>query len=230
MPTIRRPGVMAVEVTENRKLGLAGATYVAQPSCPAGCRFRGAGCYAEAGPAGIHTARLNAEADAEGLGPEALAENEAEAVRSMRGLLDLRLHVVGDCPTQRTARVVAAAAAVYAARRRRAVWTYTHARSATRDDWGGVSVLGSCETPAGVRSALRRGLTPALVVRRPPGEGNVFAHQGLRFVVCPYQTKGTPCVDCGLCLRADWLWRRRLAIAFVAHGVKRRSIELPVLR
>jgi hypothetical protein len=223
MSTSSLPGVIAVEVSQNAKIGLAGATYAAQASCPRTCRFLGNGCYAEEGHTSLITRRLNEEAAQQALTDQAIAENEADLLAGMRGLLDLRLHVVGDCRTREAARRVACGAERYASRVGRRVWTYTHAEDVRRDDWGGVSVLASCESGSGVRRALRRGFVPALVVKRAPD--HLVTAGGVRFVLCPYQTKQLDCTRCRLCLDDASLRQRGLGIAL--HGSKRKSLQLP---
>ena len=211
--------------SSNRKTGLCSATYVAQRSCGR-CRFKGAGCYAEGGCTGFTTRRLNAEADAADLSPIDLAESEAEALRELAPVLDLRLHVLGDCNTGVTSRIVSRAAAKWAANGRK-VWAYTHGPRMRREDWNDVSCLASVETVPGIRSALRRGFVPALTVEKFPSR--VFTVAGVRFVSCPEQVRGVECVSCRLCFDDENLRRRQLGIAFAIHGAGVKRISLPVL-
>ena len=224
--SISRPGALAVLASSNRKLGLCSATYVSQGSCPKGCRFLGTACYAEQGPTGIITRRLGAQGKAEGLSALDLAYAEAECLGDLPALLDLRLHVVGDCVSRRAVRIVAAKAAKWPARGRSA-WGYTHSDKARRSDWGPVSVLGSVETLAGLRSVRRRGFVPALTVERFPAR--TWRAGGVRWVACPYQTVGTQCVECRLCLTDSDLRNKGLGIAFAVHGSGARRISLPML-
>lgn len=228
--THRLPGVFAVEVSQNRKLGPCSATYVAQPSCPPTCRFLDAGCYAEHGQMGIHTRRLNAEAA--GLTPLDLAANEAEVVDALPARLDLRLHVVGDCATPPAAHPVAHAAVRYSKRSRRGVaaWGYTHAwRSVARRDWHSVSMLASCESPYEALDAMGRGYAAAVTVREFRS-GKAYSWGGVRVLPCPEQTRGdVSCVDCRLCFESDKLLSRGDVIGFRAHGAGKSRMSLPVL-
>ena len=224
MDAIVRTGVRAVLVSGNRKLGLASATYVAQGSCPPGCRFRDAGCYAEHGYVGFQTRRLNRES--RGRSHQALAEAEADALSGMPPLLDLRFHVVGDTRSPHGARLLAAQAARWEANGRRA-WGYTHATRVKRRDWGSASILGSCEDMKGMRSMVRRGFVPAIVVDRFPSRS--FSLGGIRFIACPYQTLGTQCVECRLCLDDGALRDKGLGIAFESHGQGKGRISLPMV-
>jgi hypothetical protein len=224
-------GVSVVAASENRKIGFAAATYVAQQSCPSRCPFRGAGCYAEHGPAGFHTRRLNRAArDATAY---RLAEEEARQVAGLPGLLDLRLHVVGDSRTRRGTRLLARAAARYAGRHGRSVWTYTHGwRRVPRPDWGKVSVLASCESPAAVVAAHARGYAAALVVERYERESAypLAGADGFKLIPCPFQTRGVQCVECRLCMDADRLHGSKLVIGFAAHGRRAEAIRGHVRR
>lgn len=225
--------VCAIAYSDNRKTGPVAVTYVPQCTCPRSCPFLGSGCYAEAGHAGIVTRRLAAAA--KGLTVNDIAAAEAEAIRRLPALTDLRLHVVGDCPTDESARTVSAACDEYAVRGQGsvAVWTYTHAwRTVPRDAWGTVSVLASCESYSDVEDALARGYACALTVAEwdsdpdAPKPWHVEADDGRRLAVvpCPYQTKGTQCIDCRLCMDDGGLRDRGHVIAFRAHGAGRPSV------
>lgn len=203
----------AVAASQNRKIGPLACTYVSQVSCPPGCPFKGNGCYAEAGPAGLTTARLNRAAAAHDLTPLALARLEADAVDALPADRDLRLHVVGDCVTPAAAVAVAAAAGRY---RRR------------------VSVLASCETTADVRAAHAAGYAAALAVTRFPSD-RAFTVDGVRVVPCPAQTRpAVTCATCRLCTDDRRLHASGLAIGFAAHGsagvaAKARRVALDVV-
>ncbi len=237
---------IAVEVTENRKTGPVSSTYVSQHSCPGSCPLRGQGCYAEAGPVGYVTRRLNAS---EVVRADTIAREEAEAIDSLSSWRPLRLHVVGDCRTRASARIVSAAADRYAARffqrmkemvfratrthlmaerwkYEKIVWTYTHAwRNVERSDWGGVSVLASCETAAQAEEATERGYAVALIVEDYEQEA-AYPLEGtsLKVVPCPYQTRGTPCDQCRLCWDDLRLIRDRVLIGFRAHGAGKNRV------
>ena len=81
----------AIETTENSKTGPVSVTYAAQGSCPDDCVFKGSGCYAETGPTGIITNRLNKQSgDAD---PVAIATEEAEKLRWSLEAARLRVEV-----------------------------------------------------------------------------------------------------------------------------------------
>lgn len=217
------PLALATSKSHNRKTGTAAVTYAAQGSCPASCRFLGAGCYAEGGGIGHITRRLNAEGRR--ASPVEIAEAEAHAIDyceiQFAGQA-MRLHSVGDCSTEKAARIVAGAAARWRARGGGPVWTYTHAwRMVPREAWHPISVLASCETPGDVFAARVRGYATAMVVEefqrdtRYPiaGEGTI-----VELVPCPAQTRHVPCTDCGLCLDDELRYDAGVTIGFALHG------------
>jgi hypothetical protein len=215
-------GVSTVEISTNSKIGKVSATYAAQQSCPKSCAFRNSGCYAESGMTGFQTRRLNqAERN-----PEQIARAEARGIRELTGRFPLRLHVVGDCRTNFTARVVSAAADEHRAKFGNPVWTYTHAwRDVDRKSWGNVSVLASCETTEQAREAMRKGYAAAVVVAKHPQAG-VWREGDLRMVPCPEQTgKADSCESCRLCWQGGKLRAGKVVIAFAAHGGKRKIQE-----
>lgn len=214
-------GVIAVAKSANSKIGQVAATYVSQESCPRSCPFRGSGCYAETGMTGIHTKRLNRDARAGKLTKLQLAKNEARAVDGLSGDLPLRLHVVGDCTTNQTTKVVAGAAKRYRSRHNSRVWAYTHTwKRVRRASWGDVSVIASCETMADVKLAMGQGYAAAIVVSEHSGAGGrAVVREGLRVVPCPQQTgRAADCMSCGLCLDAGRLRAAGIVIEFATHG------------
>lgn len=202
--------VIAIERSSNRKTGTVSATYAPSATCPASCPFRGAGCYGEHGPAALHLARINKQAD--GMNPVEIAQAEAEAIASLSGQRPLRMHVVGDCPTDACAMVLSEACSVYARRSDAPVWTYTHAwRDVSAQSWGRISVLASCETVSDVITASERGYACSVT-----GPGLVVP--GYQLVRCPAEYRDMQCVDCLLCCRAERLRASKRVVVFTPHG------------
>lgn len=208
----------AVEVSRNEKTGVCHATYASQTSCPP-CPLKGAGCYAEHGPMGVHTHRINKAA--QGATPLQVAEAEAHAIRNtLSGRLDLRLHVVGDCASNEAASLVSEAA-LETLKPGREAWSYTHAwKNVDRASWGGVSVLASNETTAGVKEAQGKGWATALIVTKFQ-DTRLYEKDGLKILPCPQQAhpeKKVQCVDCRLCFDDARLAAKGITIGFEAHG------------
>mgnify|MGYP001613332332 CR=1 FL=1 len=213
--------------TSNRKITRGRHAYVtmaSQASCPLSCPLLGAGCYAEAGPQGIHTARLNKASGT----PEAIARAEAEAIASLPDdaqAVCLRLHVVGDCVTAEAASTVAEAAEAWAVRNDATAYGYTHAwRDVPREAWRSVSILASVETMAEAREAIEAGYAPAIVVAEHT-EKRARVVDSVRVIPCPNQTRDVTCDECRLCFNAEALHKRRAVIAFEAHGARARVIR-----
>jgi hypothetical protein len=212
--------VSVVEVSRNEKTGPVSATYAPQSTCPSTCPLRGNGCYAESGPAGATTARVNL--NSEGASITELARIEAEGIRSLSGKLPLRIHVVGDANTDECASIIAEAAEDHTRKFGQPVWTYTHAwRTVRRESWGNVSVLASCESPAQAREAMARGYAASIVTSSHDGASVTFK-DGVKVLPCPQQT-GTKnnCAGCQLCFKGETLLRHRIVIGFAVHGIQK---------
>lgn len=215
----------AVDRYSGRKLGIASATYASQRSCPSSCPLRGQGCYAEQGPLGIHTRRLNASDPS--ADPDTIAHVEAEKIREIvSGRYDLRLHVVGDATTESGASILAEASGKVLRKKRRA-WTYTHAwEMVDRASWGGVSVLASAETAEQVEDAHEKGYATALIVPEFQ-ERKLYRADGLSLLPCPNQaiSKNITCSDCNLCKDDRRLHAKGITIAFEAHGSRKNTVK-----
>jgi len=220
----------------------AATTYCSiEATCPDDCRFKGDGCYASAGASHLTMRRL--DQSARGMTPLDVTLAEAAAIRGLwprgiprdgaRGGRDLRLHVGGEVSCWRGAKALAGAAADFLARGGGRVWTYTHRwRTVDRAAWGPISVLASVEAPAEAAQALAQGYAPAVVVSQFPDEHRAFPYGSFTAVPCPAEAGTMTCVKCRLCFDDEKLRRRRLAIAFAAHGNDRDKAvrRLPVLR
>lgn len=205
----------------NAKLGDAATTHAAQASCPDSCVFKdGGGCYAETGRQGMFiTRRLNEAAAGASALEVALAEADAIDDLDVVPGRPMRLHTVGDCPTDETARVVSLAAERYVDRGGGPVWTYTHAwRDVARESWGRVSVLASCETAADVAEAKARGYATSMVVAEFPRSSR-YTVDGISVVPCPAMTRDVACSDCRLCFRDDRRAETDVTIGFEIHGI-----------
>lgn len=232
-----KPAAIAVPFSDNRKTGPVCATYASFESCPNTCPFKGCGCYGENGPTAIIAARL--EEGAVGLTMEQVAAQEAIAIDRLPPGADLRLHVIGDCRTNKSAAIVAAAAMRYVNRSSAfevngdscRAWTYTHAWwTVKRESWGSVSILASCETFVDVDIAWAKGYACAVTVEElengdkawqvTDGDGgNVYT-----VVPCLFQTRGIQCRDCRLCMDDEKLRAERRVIAFKAQGARRSTV------
>jgi hypothetical protein len=216
---ITNPLAIAAERSNNAKIGAMSATYATQRTCPATCPLRDNGCYAESGFVGITTRRLNRAAKRlrKAVAFNA-AKQEAQAIDALSGAYPLRLHIVGDCTTNRDAQLLSKAATRYTKRGGCRVYTYTHSwRTIRRKSWGVINVLASCETLAQVKEAHKLGYAASLVVAEHRQE-KLYKLGGVRLLPCPAQTKHITCSECRLCMNDEYLHKSKTVIAFAAHG------------
>jgi site-specific DNA-methyltransferase (adenine-specific) len=220
---------LAVNKSDNKKLGGAATTYAAQTSCPTSCPFSGGGgCYAETGLVGFTTRSLNSGATLQPSGPYEVAVAEAKAIDAIKVVAGrpLRLHTVGDCATDEAALLVSDASARYRENDGGPVWTYTHGwREVSRESWREVSALASCETAADVRAARARGYATSIVIDGEFKKRGRYllgreagAAEGVEIFPCLEQTTGRTCVECRLCFDDEALKERGYTIAFRIHG------------
>ena len=211
----------AVEISANGKTGPVSATYASQDTCPPACPLLKKGCYAKTGHVGIVTKRLNT---APSMAKNAMAEQEAQAISELTGRQDLRVHVVGDCTTGKTARIIAGAMKKHRKRRGRSAWTYTHSwKRIPVKNWLGESVLASCETISKAKEAMFLGYAPAVIVESFDRPGP-YVKDGLKILPCRHTTHGVQCVDCRACFDVSALLRTKTAIGFIPHGSESKAV------
>ena len=217
---------IAVPITGDSKTGKISATWASMETCPSDCPYLfkadpetgeliPGDCYTYQYPAILTTNRLNGSA-VKNLIKIALCE--AQAIDGLPGTRVLRVHILGDCPTDETARIISSAMLRYQWRSGYLAYTYTHAwRVVSIKSWQGANVLASCETVADIRKARKRGYAAALVVRDFPGE-KVYKLDGEDIAPCPHTTRGIQCVDCGLCFDTAKLRKLGLSIGLKETG------------
>lgn len=204
-------------------------------TCPASCPMRDQGCYAQGGRVAMVNARLEREHAGESVLTVARAaarEIEGAAMMGLAKGRPLRLFTSGDARTATAARTIARAARTWLSYGGAAAWGYTHAwRDVPADSWRGVSMLASVESVADAARARAAGYAVARVVAEHPADGRAFDEGGIRWIPCPEQTRGVPCVACGLCFDAEGLRARNAGITFAAHGQRTEHVKrrLPML-
>ena len=189
------------------------------------CPLLGAGCYAEGGTTVYTTSRLNRAADfspkapSAEVPPDVAAQAEAVALEKIypkwlktewwpsnrpgvgpKLHQPLRLHVVGDCVTAKSASIVAKAANQFSqtlSNNGNSAYGYTHGwRDYARSAWGRISVLASCDTMSDIVSAFNKGWAPAAVVQRYALSnvknnfgGAVTLTNGYTLLPCPFEAE-----------------------------------------
>jgi hypothetical protein len=243
-------GVSAVEDSGNIKIGIMSATYVSQRSCPPSCiwlkpvlvvkkrtqKFTHIAwvkpCYALHGQTLWSTNRVNRQADALDLDSIQLAINEANAIDGLTGKNWLRLHVVGDCRSDESARIVSDAVKVYKLKHGQGAHTYTHAwKDVARDSWQDVSVLASVETLQDARNALKRGYAPSMVISDKHQSKMAYKQDELTMVPCPQQTGASKnCLTCRLCFKDKLLLARKMVIVFQPDTNTDKSVQQALIQ
>jgi len=217
------------KLTRDKRARPVSVTRAAQRSCPRSCPFLNSGCYAESGPAGIHSSRLNRAAAGLRLSSRDIARAEAREISAAWPIdgRPLRLHEVGDARTASAARILARAVAARQALGAGLAWTYTHAwDTVRRREWGSVSVLASVETTAQARAARRAGYALAMVARTVADGIAKLRAARIRGIPCPAESgAAADCASCGLCMRADRLRELRRGIIFTPHGSGARRVR-----
>ncbi len=156
----------------------------------------------------------------------AAAEIADAAARGLARGRPLRLFQSGDARTEGAARILARASREWRRHGGAEVWGYTHSwRDVSADAWRGASMLASVESLALAREARARGYAAARIVPDLPSDGKAWSEGGQKWIPCPEQTRGVPCVACGLCFDAGTLASRGAGIAFGAHGMRKNSLK-----
>lgn len=227
----------AIYVSDSGNVKLMGsqkvdATYVSiQASCPKSCPLMGEGCYAQLGNVGIHTHRLDEEA--EGMTALDAARSEASVIDSsykggeVPSGRPLRLHVAGDSRTLAGTRIINNAVSRWKKRGGGDCWSYTHVwKTIPRSTWSNVSILASVTDTSEVEAAYQQGYAPAIVVAEHLSD-KAYQLEGsdVKWIPCPAQTRDVGCSDCKLCFNADRLHRDNFGIAFAVHGVRKETVK-----
>ena len=184
-------------------------------TCPSSCPLMGKGCYAENYPMVLHWNKLTT-------GGIAYADLLDEISRLKRGTL-WRHNDAGDLLGSGDTIDLTALVALVDANRGRRGFTYTHWdwwKNRKELKWAnmqGFTINVSVSSRSEAKAAYIEGLPVALVADQV---GAVEDHEGIRYVVCPAQTKGWTCKDCGLCAVAD----REYVIVFRPHGTKKKAL------
>lgn len=211
--------------SQNRKTGpVAIATYRIQASCPGDCPLMGSGCYAEnrtpgggASPFGIAARGTIMDDDYSPL---------IEAIASLGSARMIRFNVSGDYLLEDGTPDLGYIEATNHARRQQ-VLSYTHAwrRLDPKMFHPNTRPNASCDSVEGVREAVEAGWAAVIVdpgEMYPQGKELIDGHKA---VVCPYETSGRQCVDCGLCART----KRPSVVVFGTHGARRKAATSAIL-
>ncbi|GBU16822.1 MULTISPECIES: hypothetical protein [Methylobacterium] len=206
-------------VSTNRKLGPMPAVMASQATCPSTCALRGAGCYAEHGPASIFWRKLTA-----GDAPNQVTfEQLLHLIRALPKRIRWRYGTAGDLPPE-PADVVALARANGG----REAIVFTHGRR--YDTYRKAGALGmhinvSTDSLAEADAVLDAAPDMSVVTVLPSDHGRRPTHtpSGREVAVCPATfSDRVTCSTCNLCSRPR---PRGVIVGFPAHGSRRRMID-----
>jgi hypothetical protein len=228
--------ILFTRESRNGKTGPIPVTTTSKESCPTDCAFRGAGCYAEAGPLGALWRGMSAA------GPDSQFSNGRGTVRTIGwdGLLReikalppgtlWRHNQAGDLPSDGSRIRAADLKRLASANRGRKGFTYTHHnvlqdarnRDAVADaNRRGFTVNLSGNTLAHADRLADLSIAPVVVVLPASAAENTTTPAGRKVVICPaVQRNDVTCASCGLCAR-----QRDFIVGFPAHGASKRRVE-----
>jgi hypothetical protein len=208
----------------NIKTGRMLTTKTSGNTCPPGCPFLGAGCYAETGP-GIRTWRDLTQGSHGVNLADLCARIRAEKPGSL-----WRHNEAGDLPGIGSRIDGKALRAIVDANHGRKGYTYTHKpltptnqRLIAEANRRGFTINLSADSLADADRKAALGIGPVSVVlpMDAPDRG-VKTPDGRTVVVCPAERiPGRTCADCGLCQRRG----NRAIVGFRAHGVRKRMVS-----
>ena len=207
------------------------STYLSTNSCPSSCPLRNGQCYAKLGNVGIHVSRLNKES--ENKSQIQLAKAEAYVIdHSYDGKLipegrNLRIHVSGDSRTLSGSYIINSAIGRWKNRGGNIAYSYTHCWDIVlREVWSNVEMLASVDSIDQVKYARQNGYAPAIVVAEHlSSKAYQLKNCRTKWIPCQAQVRDIGCVDCGICLNTEILYKQNYGVAFAAHGVRKNDIK-----
>ena len=206
----------------NRKTGPIPVTVSSPCTCPRSCPWWGSGCFAEYYPVG-HRWRETPKVGLEW-------EEFCARVRSLPAGQTWRHNVAGDLAGMNEEIDADALDQLLAASQHTRDFTYSHkgtsarnlklmGRANRRRSGMVINLSADCLEQADDLVAVRCG--PVAVVLPTDSPKRLRSPSGNRVLVCPAETSGTTCEQCGLCQNVD----RQVIIGFRAHGCAAKSVS-----
>lgn len=216
------------EKSENQKIGPIFASTTERATCPDSCPLKGAGCYADGGPQGIHWRHVSSGKRDKGW------ENFLGAVRKMKAGNLWRHNVSGDLPGENNAISGTLLRQLVAANVGRRGYTYTHKpvldsqgpeAAANREEIAranrdGFTVNLSANGMRHADKLAALGIAPVTTILPDGVTENTLTPEGRKVVICPAQKReNVNCASCKLCARRD----RSVIVGFMPHGQSKRK-------
>lgn len=210
-------------VSTNKKTGPMPVSSSDRASCPPSCALKADGCYGEDYRTRLHWDAITAGARGDDWGTFCAKVATIPAGRLWRH------DVVGDLPHDDGAIDPVALGQLVAANKGRRGFTFTHHLPEAADNarwigaanaWGfTVNLSANNLTEADRLASFACG--PVVCLLPADQRTNTVTPEGRRVVICPHETHGVQCIDCGLCARPD----REVVIGFPAHGQRAKRAE-----
>ena len=209
-------------ISSNIKTGPIPATVTSSDSCPDVCPLKGAGCYAELGPVGMHWRKVDKGQHAGSL--EALLD---EVKRLPKGQI-WRHNVAGDLP--HNAQIIDAQAldklTKANAKARAHGFTYTHhdmtqpanREAVARANSAGFTVNLSANNLEHADSLAALKVGPVVTIAPEGLPRSYKTPEGRHVITCPatYDDR-VQCISCAICAKPE----RKSIVAFPVHGARK---------
>ena len=210
-----------VMVSKNEKTGPMPVTMTSKDSCPDACPLKANGCYASAGRLNIHWSKMNRI----GLGFDALLAS----IKSIPEGRVWRHNQAGDLPGSNDKIDAKSLRAITAANKGRKGFTYSHydptikgnGKAIASANENGFTVNLSADNLKEADDLADLNIGPVVTILPSGHKWNTTTPSGRKVVVCPNYTRGTQCIDCKLCQRAD----RSVSVGFPAHGISFKKVN-----
>ena len=217
-----------IKKSGNPKTGIMPVTYNSRLSCPDSCIFKkdnSGGCYAETG----YYTRLNWDKVTSGERGGSFKEL-LQNIKSLKPGTIWRACVAGDIPSNTKGEISRTyIKGITEANQGLKGYTYTHNRLDIGQNISllktankkGFTVNISTESEAAADNAVLNSLPAVIVVKSTETRSTWLTKNKNKILVCPAQTNGANCIDCGLCQSRP----KNLIIAFRAHGNQAKKID-----
>lgn len=221
--------VHLTRVSANKKTGPIPVSTTEASTCPPTCAQYDT-CYAKFGPLGLHWKAVND-------GKRGMDWDEfCEEVSCLRPNKLWRHNQAGDLPGDGVNIDVAALSKLVTANMGRRGFTYTHyplvpenLRAIEAANDGGFTVNISCDSLTDSDFVSQISRAPQVVVLpSTTTEHALYTPAGRKVVVCPATYRDD--IDCSICGACADRSLQRAVIGFPAHGMKKRVIDLKLIR
>jgi hypothetical protein len=209
--------------SKNQKTGPIPVTTTGADTCPDACPLKKNGCYADAGPLGLH---WRAVSD----GRRGISWDElCETIAALPDNQLWRHNQAGDLPGHGDAIDPAELGELVRANIGRRGFTYTHKPAtpenlkwiAAANEWG-FTVNLSANDLAHADALADTGAGPVVTLLPADIRENTVTPAGRRVVICPAETRDdVTCASCQLCSRAN----RKTIVGFPAHGPSQKRAQ-----